>query len=81
MNASDVARTVMRILVDSDGYPLSEDVLREHVKARLRSVQSLVVDDVLEMLSTGGYIAQRPGEFGDGVKWLITEKGEAWLAR
>jgi hypothetical protein len=83
MKQSDICRTMLRILADADGHPLSEDVMLEHVGARLRPVPPrAALDDALITLKSGGHIKAREGDFGDEEpKWLITEKGETWLDR
>lgn len=83
MKTSDICRTILRILADTDSHPITEEVLIEHVNARLRPVPPKAqMDDALTILKSAGHIKAREGDFGDeDPKWLITEKGDAWLDR
>ena len=83
LKTSDVCRCILKILTDSDGYALSEDVLADHVNARLRPVPPRATfDEAIVILRGEKYIAAMEGELGDAeAKWLITERGEAWLKK
>lgn len=71
----------MKILSLADGHPLSEDVIQEHVNARLRPVPpQALFDEALTLLRSEAYIKARPPELGDDEpRWLMTERGETWL--
>lgn len=81
IKTADVCRCILRILADTDGHPLAEDVLQEHVEARLRPVPPKAsFDDAVTILKSEGHIKALDPEFGDDVpRWNITEKGETWL--
>lgn len=83
LKTSDVCRCILRILTDSDGYALSEDVLADHVNARLRPVPPRATfDEAIVILKQETFIKAMAGELGDTeAKWLITERGETWLAK
>ncbi len=81
IKTADICRCILRILADTDGHPLEEDVLMEHVDARLRPRPSRAsFDDAITILKSEGYIRVQEGGFGgDEARWNITEKGETWL--
>ncbi|TXH18467.1 MAG: hypothetical protein E6R03_02110 [Hyphomicrobiaceae bacterium] len=81
MKTADICRTLLNILADTDGHPLAEDILQEHLNARLRPVPPKAqFDDAMVILKAEGYIKAMGGDFGaEDAKWHITERGIAKL--
>ena len=81
LQLSDVCRCILKVLADTDGHPLGEDVLQEHVNARLRPVPpQATFDDAMVAVKSAGHVKALEGDFGGPARWLLSEKGEAWLA-
>lgn len=79
MNA-DLKRCLLAILSDTRGHGLTLEVLHDHACARLRPKPTEEeVTTAVTQLQEAGMVRELEDPIES--RWILTEKGEAWLKR
>ncbi len=85
MNAEDIIRQILKTLVQAEGHPLPEDVLRMHVDYGIRPRPlKAIVTECLRSMEERGLIMSQANELdmtGENPLWQMDEKGQAMATR
>lgn len=80
MNKTTVKHEAMRVLHESAGHPLAQDVFRAQVQSRVKPRPSDEdTDTCIQELKASGHIIDMPNDFDSANPlWMLDEKGKAY---